>query len=94
MAVKILIRQKLAGKIDLKLNRLMDYLHKTVSMQDGYFYNEYLTCTENAGECLVISTWQSLDHWQRWTRSREYVLIQNKIEDLTENKVEYMVYAH
>lgn len=94
MAVKIMIRQKLPGKIDQKLNQLLDIMHKIASMQDGYFYNEYLTCSGNTSDCLVISTWQSLDHWRRWTQSRECILIQNKIEDLTENRTEYTVYAH
>ncbi len=94
MAVKILIRQTLPGKPDLKLSQLLNLMHKTASMQDGYFYNEYLTCSDGNDDCLVVSTWQSMDHWQRWNQSRECVLIQDKINELTENRTEYTVYAH
>jgi len=94
MAVKILIRQKMPEKTDFQLNQLLDLMHKTASLQNGFFFNEYLTCSKNPGDRQVISTWQSMDHWRRWTQSREYKLIQNRIEDLTENKTEYTVYAH
>jgi len=71
MAVKIMIKRKASGE---KLSELLPYLKqlRVLAMsQDGYIGGETLKRIDDPEELLVVSTWQSMDHF--------YLLILKKL---------------
>ena len=44
------------------------------------------------GEYLVLSTWNSLDDWNRWFDSEHRKALQKQIDDLLGEKTNYQIY--
>ncbi|RLB78881.1 MAG: antibiotic biosynthesis monooxygenase, partial [Deltaproteobacteria bacterium] len=62
--------------------------------QPGYISGETLRNIDDPEEYLVISTWQSLEDWQRWAKSEQRAEVQNKIDNLLGQKTEYSSYLY
>jgi len=94
MAVTILIKRKVmentAGELDLLLRRLRAL---TVS-EKGYISGETLRRVDKDGESLVISSWQSLDAWRKWTENDERIELQNEIDLLIGKPTQYEIYEN
>ena len=94
MAVKILIKRKVAADKAAQLKELVMQL-RTISMkQPGYVSGESLKNVDRQNEYLVISTWDSLSAWKDWQSSRERAKIQDQIDALLGQKTEYDVYEY
>ena len=94
MAVKILIKRKVAADKAAQLRELVMQL-RTISMkQPGYVSGESLKNVDRQNEYLVISTWDSLPAWKDWQSSRERTKIQDQIDALLGQKTEYDVYEY
>jgi antibiotic biosynthesis monooxygenase (ABM) superfamily enzyme len=94
MAVKILIKRKVAADKAAQLKELVMQL-RTISMkQPGYVSGESLKNADRQNEYLVISTWDSLSAWKDWQSSRERAKIQDQIDALLGQKTEYDVYEY
>ncbi|MCP3950934.1 MAG: antibiotic biosynthesis monooxygenase, partial [Desulfobacterales bacterium] len=63
MAVKILIKRKVADKNNEALNTLLRQFRALAIEQSGYISGETLQRVDRPGECLVISTWKSENDW-------------------------------
>ena len=60
--------------------------------QPGYISGETFIHIERPDECLVISRWTSLEHWQRWTRDQHRIELDgNMVKDLVA-QTEYNIY--
>ncbi|MGZ3580473.1 MAG: antibiotic biosynthesis monooxygenase family protein [Syntrophales bacterium] len=94
MAVKILIKRKVAADKAAQLKELVMQL-RTISMkQPGYVSGESLKNVDRQNEYLVISTWDSLAAWKDWQSSKERAKIQEQIDTLLGQKTEYDVYEY
>ena len=62
--------------------------------QPGYISGETLQKVDTPGEIVVISTWQTVDEWQRWVTHKERLKIQDQIDMLLDIKTEYAVYQY
>jgi heme oxygenase (mycobilin-producing) len=62
------------------------------AVQPGYILGRTFRWLDCSGEFLVISTWNSLDEWNRWLNSEERRLLQNQVDDLLGEKTEYRLY--
>ena len=93
MAVSVLIRRtfKDTTKAD-KLAPLIVRLRSLATMQPGYITGRTFRCMDCTGEYLVISTWNSLDDWNRWLNSKERRELQDQIDELLGEKAEYRLY--
>jgi heme-degrading monooxygenase HmoA len=93
MAVSVLIRRnfKDTTKAD-KLAPLIVKLRSLATMQPGYITGRTFRCLDCTGEYLVISTWNSLDDWNRWLNSEERRELQDQIDELLGEKAEYRLY--
>ncbi|MCP4011369.1 MAG: hypothetical protein GY726_17860 [Proteobacteria bacterium] len=69
MAIKVLIRRKVAGNYAFRMRQLLSALDNWASKHTGYFYSENLVSSDNPGEVLCIATWQSIDAFQVWAKS-------------------------
>ena len=48
---------------------------------------------EQTGECLVVSRWTTLEHWQAWNRTSRRVELENGMEELLGAETEYKFYG-
>lgn len=92
MTVKIFIRRKVAANNILELTVLLKKLRALTLSQPGYIYGETLRRIDVDDECLVISTWRSLEDWDNWFNNRERLTTQEEIDELLGEKTEYAIY--
>lgn len=92
MTVKIFIRRKVADSNILELTVLLKKLRALTLSQPGYIYGETLRRLDQSDECLVISTWRTLDDWNNWYNNAERVTIQQEIDELLGETTEYAIY--
>ena len=93
MAVEVIIRRVFEGEDKAReLAPLIVKLRSLATVQPGYISGETLRCIDCEGEYLVISTWNSVEDWNRWLNSDERKAIQSRIEALLEEKTEYRIY--
>ena len=93
MTVKIFIKRNVSSSNVLELTVLLKKLRSLTLNQDGYIYGETLRRVDREDECMVISTWRSLDDWNAWLNNEQRTSIQNEIDALLGEKTEYAVYA-
>jgi len=48
---------------------------------------------EQTGECLVVSRWTTLEHWQAWNRTSRRMELENGMEELLGAETEYKFYG-
>ena len=92
MTVKIFIRRKVSPENVLALTVLLKKLRSLTLNQSGYIYGETLKRVDKKDECMVISTWRSMEDWNAWLKNKERVAIQNEIDQLLGQKTEYAAY--
>ncbi len=93
MAVKILIKRSIGQDVAPILRPLILELRAHAMKQPGYISGETLKCIDRPGEYLVISTWESLDDWNRWLDSVERQELEDKIDAITGRTTEYSTYV-
>ena len=94
MAIEVMIKRKVKqGRQAKELVPLILHLRALATYQPGYISGTTLNNVENPDECLVISRWESIDHWNRWRNSKQRMAIEEKIEALTGEQTEYSIYA-
>lgn len=92
MTVKIFIKRKVSPNNVLDLTVLLKKLRSLTLNQAGYIYGETLKRVDKQDECMVISTWRSIDDWNAWLNNDERIAIQREIDNLLGEKTEYAVY--
>jgi heme oxygenase (mycobilin-producing) len=94
MAVKILIKRKVAEKQVPELDKLLRKMRALTLSQKGYVSGETFTRLDEAGVSMVISTWQSIDDWRAWTLSKERVELQEQIDRLLGAPTQYEIFEN
>jgi heme-degrading monooxygenase HmoA len=94
MAVKIIIKRKVAKGKEAELLPLLIQMRAMATAQTGYISGETLRNMENSEEYLVISTWQSVDNWNVWLSNKQRAEVQEKIDSLLGEKTEYSIYLY
>ncbi len=92
MTVKIFIKRKVSSENILALTTLLKNLRSLTLNQSGYIYGETLKRVDRKDECMVISTWRSLEDWNAWLNNEERVAIQSEIDLLLGTETDYSVY--
>ena len=93
MAVEIMIKRKVTqGEHARVLTPLILRMRALATCQPGYISGETLRNVDEPEECLVVSKWDTIEHWQKWLNSKERKEIQKKIDDLTGGETEYKIY--
>jgi len=94
MAVKVLIKRKVGGKVAPELDTLLRKLRALTLGRKGYISGETFHRVDKEGVNLVISTWQSIDDWREWTLSKERIELQERIDQLLGQPTEYEVFEN
>ena len=93
MAISVVIQRTFKNEaLASTLAPLIVKLRSLATIQPGYITGKTFRCLDCPGEYLVISTWNSLDEWNRWLNSEERRLLQNQVDDLLGEKTEYRLY--
>ena len=77
-----------------KLNELLIELRDMANHQYGYISGETMRNVENRNEYLVISTWKSLDAWQRWFANEKRARKEGTVDALLGSSTVYKVYSY
>ena len=93
MAICVIIKRTVSDKTIAKnLAPLIVQLRSKATAQPGYVTDQTFSCLDCKGEYLVVSTWHTLDDWNKWMHSDERQAIQKQIDKLTGGKTEYRYY--
>ena len=93
MAVKNLITRSIEQEVAPVIRPLIIELRAHAMKQTGYISGETLKCIDRPGEYLVISTWESVDDWNKWLNSQERKILEDKIDIITGKPTEYATYV-
>ena len=94
MAVKILIKRRLPLDNVQYIVEIFRQLRMLALEQEGYISSETLRSMENPQEFLVISTWRSLEDWQKWFNSSQRKELHSKVDKLLEGGTRYEAYQY
>lgn len=94
MSVKVIIVRRVPPEKILQLKPLVVELRSRAMAQPGYISGETLLSVDDASECLVISTWSSLESWNTWLADERRRAVQQKVDELLGCCTYYQVYTH
>ncbi len=93
MAVKIFIKRKSSQTQVIELTMLLKKLRGLTLSQPGYISGETLQRIDEPGETMVISTWRSVEDWNKWVNNEKRMMIQDEIDQLLDQESEYAIYG-
>jgi quinol monooxygenase YgiN len=91
--IKVFIKRKVADDSVAELMNLLKKLRSLTLSQPGYVSGETMRRIDKDGECLVISTWRSIEDWNSWVSNAERVTVQTEIDRLLGSDTVYEVYG-
>jgi heme oxygenase (mycobilin-producing) len=92
MTVKIFIKRDVQEKNIHELTNLLKRLRSLTLGQPGYISGETLKRIDKPNECMVVSTWRSVEDWNNWVNNEMRLEIQTEIDKLLGQETEYAVY--
>ncbi|WP_299983509.1 antibiotic biosynthesis monooxygenase [Desulfobacula sp.] len=93
MAVSIIIRRSVKDETMAgRLAPLIVQLRSRATVQPGFLTDQTFSCLDCEGEYLIISTWNSLEDWNKWMHSEERMAIQRQVDELLGEKTLYRYY--
>ncbi len=93
MAISVIIQRSFNdNRMAASLAPLVVKLRSLATVQPGYLTGKTFRCLDCPGEFLVISSWNSVDDWNRWFQSEQRTAIQKQIDDLLNETTQYRIY--
>lgn len=92
MTVKIFIKRNVTDSNVAELTVLLKRLRSITLMQPGYISGQTLKRLDKAQECMVISSWRSIEDWNDWVNNEKRIGIQAEIDALLGVETEYAIY--
>ena len=93
MVAKILIKRIFEGGKSPEILNLLAQLRTVAHTQPGYVSGESYHDPHNHHKWLVISTWESLEYWQRWKVNPERLKIEAMLAIYQELPTAYEEYV-
>ena len=91
--VKVLLERTIRGKNVGAIVRLMRQLRVMAMQQPGYIFGETLHAVDDPNFYLVISTWETLEHWQAWLGNPERRKLSAEIDSYLESPTRVRVFT-
>lgn len=91
--VKVFIKRKVVEGQVAELSNLLKKLRALTLSQPGYVSGETLKRIDSPDECMVISTWRSIEDWNNWVNNDQRAKVQGEIDQLLGTETEYAVYG-
>ena len=93
MAITVMIQRSFKEKEKAaKLAPLIIKLRSMATIQPGYLTGKTFRCMDCPGEFLVISTWNSIEDWNRWLHSEQRIALQKQVDELLGEITQYRIY--
>jgi heme-degrading monooxygenase HmoA len=93
MAVSIIIKRTFTDEaMAVKLAPFIVQLRSRATVQPGFLTDQTFSCLDCDGEYMIISTWNTLEDWNKWMNSEERMAIQKQIDKLLGEKTLYRYY--
>ncbi len=92
MTVKIFIKRKVQDQDAAQLTLLLKRLRALTLEQPGYISGETLTRIDKKDECMVISTWRSVEDWNNWVNAPKRIEIQSQVDKMLGQETDYAMY--
>ncbi len=83
--VKVLLERTIKGKQVGNIVRLLRQMRVLAMQQPGYISGETLHAVDDPNHYLVISTWETMEHWQAWFNNEERRKLQKEIDEILES---------
>lgn len=93
MTVKIFIKRKVQDKNVVELTMLLKRLRSLTLEQPGYISGETLNRIDKKDECMVVSSWRSVEDWNSWVNNPKRIEVQTQIDKLLGEDTEYAMYS-
>lgn len=93
MTVKIFIKRKVQEADVMTLTLLLKRLRALTLEQPGYISGETFNRIDKKDECMVISTWRSVEDWNAWVNNPKRNEIQMEIDKLLGQETDYAMYS-
>ena len=93
MAIGVLIKRVTKHGVDARV--LLPHIIELRALgvrQPGYISGETFFNVDCLNECLVVSRWISLEHWQKWTQNTRRIELDGNMEKHLVAKTEYSIY--
>lgn len=62
--------------------------------QPGYISGETMRNINDSSEYVVISTWKSVEDWERWFQNQARIDIEYRIDSVLGHQTKYMVFSY
>ena len=92
MAVYVVIKRRFRMKKPEMIIPLLKKLTDRAKNQPGYVSTQTLQSTEDQGDYLVVSVWDSVEDWDNWFKNPQRKEIQNQIDSLIGERTFYEVF--
>jgi heme-degrading monooxygenase HmoA len=92
--VKVVLERSIRGKHVGEMVRLLRQLRVRAMQQPGYISGETLHAVDDPNFYLVISTWESLAHWEAWFKNTERQQLSAEIDALQEFPTRMRVFTN
>ncbi len=80
--IKVVLERTIRGQHVREAVLLMRQMRVLAMQQPGYISGETLHAVDDPNHYLVISAWESLEHWQDWFKHPERQKIQQEVDKL------------
>jgi heme-degrading monooxygenase HmoA len=97
MIVRVIMTRKVAkhGKgLDMTLLPILSELRTIANPQSGYISGETLRNVHNPEEYVVISTWRSMEDWERWFANEKRAELEGRVDALIGSPTVYKIYSY
>jgi heme-degrading monooxygenase HmoA len=92
--VKVLLERTIKGKHVGEIVRLLRQMRVLAMQQPGYISGETLHDLDDPNHYLVISTWESLGHWQAWLANPKRLVMQEEIDSYLDAPTQTRVFTY
>jgi heme-degrading monooxygenase HmoA len=92
--IKVLLEREIKGKNVSDIVRLLRKMRVLAMQQPGYISGETLHAVDDPNYYLVISTWESRQHWEDWFKSPERQKLQAELDSYLTSPSRMRVYTY
>jgi len=92
MAVHVIIKRRFRMNQPDKIIPLLKELNDRAKVQPGYISTDTLQSTEDLGDYMVISVWETAEDWNKWLANPQRKEIQNQVDSLIGERTFYEVF--
>ncbi len=92
--VKVLLERTIKGKNVGEIVRLLRQMRVLAMQQPGYISGETLHAQDDPNHYLVISTWETMEHWQTWRNNPARQKLQKEIDSFLESPTHMRIFTY